>query len=165
MAEFRFTNDHSSSDLGHVADVLLRPRLWIPTESDYPTHGDWVQKTEAQLAADSKRAMMAYYGPVSVGTVVYQQHKTRPEAVEIKNISVSDDMRGRYVGSFLLRNAEIEAITTDFPDCTTVVGDTKITNVDMIKFVLDHGYTVEEITDLYGLGTGLDVVFSKSITK
>ena len=165
MADFRFTNEHSFGDLGSVADILMRPRLWIPTEADYPGHGEWVQKTEAQLAENEKRAMVAYSGSTPIGAVVYQRHQTRPNTAEIRNISVTDDARGRYVGSFLLRNTEIVALLNDFPDCHTITGDTKLTNPEMMAFVLKHGYTLEEITDLYGLSTGLDAVFSKSIPK
>lgn len=165
MAELRFTNELSQSDVGNVAGTLLRPRLWIPTEADYPGHGEWVLKTEAQLAEGQKRAMVAYQGLHMIGAVIYQRHPTRPGIVEMKNLSVTDDARGRYIGSFLLRNAEIEATSNDFPDCTTIVGDTKLTNLEMIKFVIKHGYTIQEVDDLYRLSVGLDAVFSKTVTN
>lgn len=165
MADFRFTNEHSSGDLGNIADVLMRPRLWIPTEADYPGHGEWVQKTEAQLANEEKRAMVAYKGRTPIGTIVYQRHQIRPNTVEIKNVSVSDDARGRFVGSFLLRNVEIESVLYDFPDCDTIVGDTKLTNTEVIRFVRKHGYMLEGVADLYGTGTKLDAIFSKTTVK
>jgi hypothetical protein len=62
-----------------------------------------------------------------------------------------------------LRNSEIEAVTQDFPDCDRVVVDTKITNADMLAFLINHGYSIEEITDLYQLGTSEDVVLSKPL--
>lgn len=162
MAEFRITNEHSSSEVGNVIGLMERPRLWVP-ETDYPDYYEWLQKTEAQVNSGKKRAMLAYSGREPVGTVVYQQHENRPNTVEIRNISVSPDMRGRYIGSFLLRNTEVDAINEDFPECNQVMVDTKITNTDMIAFLLRHGYQLEEITDLYGLSAGQDAVFTKPL--
>jgi ribosomal protein S18 acetylase RimI-like enzyme len=83
--------------------------------------------------------------------------------LEIKNISVDPEAEGRYIGSFLLRNSEIEAAKVDFPDIEHVTIDTKRTNQGMVEFLLDHGYQLQEVTDLYGTGTGLDAVFTKSL--
>ena len=71
MAEFRITNEHTTSGVGNVIEVLRRPRLWIPTEADYPNHKVWLEKVEAQLTSGKKRAMLAYDSRIPVGTVVY----------------------------------------------------------------------------------------------
>lgn len=161
MADFRFTNEHGSSELGNVVGILEQPRLWIPSTTDYPDYDEWIQKTQEQIELGSKRAMLAYFGREPVGTVVYQRHETRPGVVAIRNISVSPDAKGRYVGSFLLRNTELEAVTQDYPECNEILVDTKISNSGMISFLIGHGYQLEEVTDLYGLGAGVDAVFAK----
>ena len=163
MAEFRFTNDLSAQDVAGVVDVLRRPRLYIPTERDYPNHVTWLEKTEAQLIAGEKRAMVAYALGHAVGTVVYRKHEVRTDVLEIRNISVSPDAKGRYVGSFLLRNSEIEGIQNDFPGTSTVMVDTKVTNIGMIDFLLTHGYELQEVVDLYGLDAGMDAVLTKTV--
>jgi ribosomal protein S18 acetylase RimI-like enzyme len=165
MAEFRFTNEHSPSEVGGVIDVLRAPRLWIPTETDYPAHSEWVEKAEAQIHTGKKRAMLAYHNRKPVGTVIYQRHELFPEIVELRNFSVIPDATGRYIGSFLLRNAEIEAFKNDFPDTLGIMADTKITNIEMIEFLERHGYRLEEIADLYNSGTAEDAVFIKSAAK
>lgn len=165
MAEFRFTNEHRPSEAGKVASVLARPRLWIPTKQDYPDFDTWLMKTEAQIAGNNKRAMLSYAGSQPVGAVIYQRHETLPNTISIRNISVSPDSQGRYIGSFLLRNTEIEASQHDFPECTDVIVDTKITNSHMINFLVAHGYRVDEVADLYGLNAGLDAVLVKSIPQ
>jgi len=165
MAEFRFTNEHSLTDVANVVDVLRQPRLWIDTEGDYPDHSRWLGKTEAQLVDGTKRAMAAYSGLQAIGTVIYQRDPKQPTALEIRNISVTQYSRGRHVGSFLLRNAEAEAVQNDFPDIEEFVVDTKLTNKDMIAFLISEGYDIKEITDLYKLGAGLDVVLSKAVKK
>jgi ribosomal protein S18 acetylase RimI-like enzyme len=163
MTEFRITNEHRPNEVGNVIDVLRRPRLWIPTGEDYPDHETWLQKTEAQIGDNRKRALLAYHNAEPVGTVVYQRHEDHPDVLEVRNISIAPESQGRYLGSFLLRNTEIEGGSNDFPGVTKIMVDTKITNTDMIAFLLGHGYAVEGIVDLYGLGTGLDAVLTKPL--
>jgi ribosomal protein S18 acetylase RimI-like enzyme len=163
MRDFRFSNEHSSGLHEGAIDVLSRPRLWIP-EDDYPDYYEWLEKVEAQLEDGRKRAMVAYSGRQAVGAIVYQRHEANLDTVEIKNISVQPDMRGRYVGSFLLSNTAVAATGYDFPECDRLMVDTKISNTDMINFLIRHGYTITEICDLYYLGAGDDAVMTKSIT-
>ena len=165
MKEFRFNNDHTSAEVADIVDVLRQPRLWIPTEKDYPNHGSWLDKTEDLIISGKKRAMAAYMGKDAVGTVIYQRDPNQSHSLEIRNISVSADARGRYVGGFLLRNAEIEAAQNDFPGIEEYVVDTKASNEEMITFLESHGYSIKDITDLYGLGAGLDVVMSKPVKQ
>lgn len=165
MTEFRFNNDHNSAEVSDIIDVLRQPRLWIPTERDYPNHASWLDKTEALITSGKKRVMAAYMGQDAIGAVVYQRSDDQPISLEIRNISVSTDARGRYVGAFLLRNTEIEAVQNDFPDIEEFVVDTKVSNIEMIAFLKSQGYTVKEIKDIYGLNTGLDVVLSKSVIE
>jgi ribosomal protein S18 acetylase RimI-like enzyme len=161
MADFRFTNEHSVSHEGAL-DVLSRPRLWIPGD-DYPDYEEWLEKAEAQLIEGDKRAMVAYSDQRAIGAIVYQRHRSIPGTIEIKNISVNPEKQGRYVGSFLLRNVEIEAGGNDYPDSRNIVVDTKATNLGMISFLSTHGYSVVVFEDLYRRGTGEDALLSKSL--
>jgi len=161
MIDFRFTNEHQASGISDILDVLQKPRLWVPRQ-DYPDYSQWLEKVEVELQAEEKRAMLACSGRDPVGVVVYQRHKYDPQSVELKNISVAPDVRGRYVGSFLLRNTEVEAQGFDYPDCTRVTVDTKVKNSGMIGFLIHHGYTPIGVEDMYGLGAGKDIVFTKN---
>jgi len=163
MAEFRFNNDHNTAQASAVIDVLRQPRLWIPTEKNYPGYDTWLQKVEGQIISGTKRAMVAYFGNKTVGAVVYQRHPEIPDTLEVRNISVSPDVGGRYVGSFMLRNSELEAAAHDFPGIERITVDTKQDNTGMTKFLLDHEYRLEEVRDLYGLDAGLDAVFVKTL--
>ncbi len=144
---------------------MRSPRLWIPTKIDYPDYDEWLLKVEAQIAAGEKRAMLARHNGKGVGAIVYGIHKAQPNSVDIRNVSIAPDSRGRYVGSFLLRNAEIEAIGIDFPDTESIFVDTKPANTEMLAFLGSHGYQQVAISDRYGLGTGPDVILEKSILK
>ena len=163
MKEFRFNNDHTSAEVADIVGVLRQPRLWIPTKQDYPNHQNWLDKTEGSIISGKKRAMAAYMGRDAVGTVIYQRDPNNMQTLEIRNISVSDGARGRIVGLFLLRNAEIEAVQNDFPGIKEYVLDTKVTNLNMIAFLESQGYSIKNITDLYGLDAGLDAVMSKPV--
>ena len=163
MEDILFRNEHKESELGNVCDVLTRPRLWVPTSLDYPSHGEWVEKVEAQLGNGQKRAMLAYRGNVPIGVCVYQRHPNIPGAIEIKNLSVTPDAQGRYIGAFLLRNTELEGTQNDFPECYILIGDTKITNLEMINFLIGQGYFPQEITDLYKTDTSLDITLTKTL--
>lgn len=165
MTEFRFTNEHRTSGIGTVVDVLRSPRLWIPAQRDYPDYDNWLLKTEADIIAGSKRAMLARMNSQAIGAVIYQADGADPGTLNIRNISLSPDARGRHIGSFLVRNVEIEARRHEFPDSDQVSVDTKAANTDMIQFLLVNGYRVQAIKDLYGLGAGLDVVLTKPLAS
>jgi ribosomal protein S18 acetylase RimI-like enzyme len=164
MQDFRFTNEHRLSQTGEIVGFLERPRLWIPSTADYPDHFDWLDKVGIQLEREQKRAMVAYHGRAIVGTVVYQRHLTEANTLEIKNLSVVPTSEGRFIGSFLLRNTEIEGTQHDFPGCNRIVFDTKTTNTGIVAFGMRHGYRLAGIEDLYGLGAGEDAIFVKSVT-
>lgn len=163
MAEFRFTNEHRASEAANIGGILRQPRLWIPSQRDYPDFSEWVDRTEAGVVTGNIRAMLAYTGAKPSGVIIYRKHEHDEQTVEIRNISVSPDAQGRYIGSFLLRNVEIEATQHDFPRSSQVQVDTKLANSGMIDFLADHGYGVETVTDLYGLGAGVDAVLKKVV--
>lgn len=160
MEDFRFVGEPRMQDIGNIIGILEKPRLWVP-QTDYPDYFDWLQKVETELQTEIKRTILAYSGQEPVGAVLYQRHKSRQGTVEIKNLSVSPDVRGRHVGSFLLRNAEVEALDFDYPDCSRLVLDAKLSSTGIIAFLIKHGYQPEAVQDLYGLGAGADLVMTK----
>jgi ribosomal protein S18 acetylase RimI-like enzyme len=107
--------------------------------------------------------MSARIGTQTVGAVIYKAHPDDPSTLQIKNISLAPDARGRHIANFLVRNVEIEAARHDFPDCTQVVVDTKTTNTEMLSFLFAAGYELAAIEDLYGLDSGLDAVLTKPL--
>lgn len=161
MTTYRIDSEHSITDDANIVGLLRHPRLFIDTAQDYPGHADWLAKVEAQLNDDKKHVMAAYQGGVAIGAVLYQQLVSDPHGVEIKNISVAPDRTGLHLASFLLRGAEHEARQYTFSGIEKYVVDTKETNTGMIALLEREGYTIEDVTDLYGLGAGLDVVMTK----
>ncbi|WKZ28694.1 MAG: GNAT family N-acetyltransferase [Patescibacteria group bacterium] len=159
--DIRFTNELHPSRHDELVDYLRGPRLGMP-KRHYPDYDDWLGRVHAELGKQQKRAIVALDGGNVVGAVVYQRHKQQSDVLEIRNVTVRPDMRGRYVASFLVRNLEIEGLR-DFPGVTRILCDAKRENREIRLFLLQHRYVVAGALDLYGLGAGEDLVFSKSL--
>jgi ribosomal protein S18 acetylase RimI-like enzyme len=160
--EITFTSDAAPARADELVDYLRGPRLWIPA-LDYPDFDRWAEKVHAQLKSQEKRALVALSARAVVGAVIYQRHKAVPSALEIKNITVRPDMRGRFIAGFLLRNAEIEG-AADY-GVREVIVDAKARNVAIRAYLLRQGYRRRGEQDLYGLGAGQDVVYGKRLGK
>jgi ribosomal protein S18 acetylase RimI-like enzyme len=163
MTDVRVTNDLNHHAIGEAMGVLSRPRLWIPTAHDYPRHNEWLDKTEAQVLEGTKRVMLGYVDRNPVGAVVYRLNETESHTVDIRNISIDVDYRSQLLGSFLLRQAERDAVMNDYDNITAFSVDTKLGNLGMISFLERQGYEVYDITDLYQDGTGEDVILRKLV--
>lgn len=158
--DFHFTNEYPAARLDEIVHYLLGPRLWIAAAS-YPDFADWAQRAHVELGSERKRALLACSGTDIVGVVVYQRHKQRADALEIKNLTVRPDQRGRYLASFLVRNAEIEGVR-EFP-VACVVCDAKADNAPIRKFLLRQRYAVVGRADLYDKGAGDDLIYEKRL--
>jgi len=160
--ELTFTSDGVGGRADEVVDYLRGPRLWIPHD-DYPDFAHWAERVHAQLKSEEKRALVALSRRAVVGAVIYQRHRTVPGALEIKNITVRPDMRGRFIAGFLLRNAEVEG-AADY-GVEDVLVDAKARNLALRVYLFRQGYHVRGTEDLYGLGAGEDVVYGKRIER
>lgn len=158
--DFRFTNEYPVSKLDEIVSYLLGPRLWIP-HSDYPDFLDWAERAHQELKKEQKRALVAVENNDIVGVTIYQRHKQHPDALEIKNLTVRPDKRGRYIASFLLRNSEIEG-TAEFGS-REIVCDAKKNNLPIRFFLERNHYNPIARADLYGKSGGEDIVFKKYV--
>lgn len=155
-----FTNEYPASCLDEIVGYLLGPRLWIP-RIQYPDFDEWLHKSFIELKNEQKRAMVALSGNDIAGVALYQRHKKDPRALEIKNLTVRPDMRGRYIASFLLRNVEIEG-ARDF-NSSHIVCDAKADNLPIQTFLVRHRYEALKREDLYQKGAGHDIIYKKKL--
>lgn len=158
--EFKFTNEFPVSRLDEAVSFLMGPRLWIP-QNDYPDFLDWAQKTHGELKKDAKRAIITLSRNNIIGIVIYQRHKKDKNTLEIKNLTVRPDTRGRYIASFLLKNAEVEGAKEFRTD--SVICDAKAKNLEVMHFLLRYHYKVAGRNDLYRLNSGKDIVYKKQL--
>ncbi len=161
--DIRFTNSLPASRLDETVAYLQGPRLWMPRDH-YPDYDDWLHRVHGELRSERKRAIVAIDNGEIVGAVVYQRHKQDAEALELKNLTVRPDKRGRHLASFLARNMEIEGVR-DFPGVRRVLCDAKRGNLPIRLFFLRHRYVIAGAADLYGLGAGEDLVFEKPLAS
>lgn len=157
---FQFTNEYAVSRLDEIVSYLMGPRLWIP-HGDYPDFLDWADRVHKDLKKENKRAMIAFQNNEMVGVTIYQRHKTYADALEIKNLTVRPDKRGRYIASFLLRNSEIEG-AKDFGS-TRILCDAKAKNFAIKSFLMKNHYQVLAKDDLYRKNGGEDLIYMKQI--
>lgn len=165
MLDFRFTDNTNSIGINTITHLLEGERLWM-TKADYPGHEAWIEKITHEIEQNKKHVIVAWSSFQPVGVVVYQKHKSLPQTLEIKNLTVLPQAKGRYVASFLLRNAEIEGSTNHYSDITHVITDTKLANQAVIAFAQAQHYKVTQIKNIdtnFTHNGELDVVLSKSL--
>ncbi len=158
MIDIRFNNEPTGRQFDDTIAILEQPRLWVPTEQDYPRHAEWLERTADEIHAGRKRALLAYAESSPMGVIIYRLGIEDRDSVEIRNISINPKVQGRLFGSFMLRQVE-----GDYPNTSNITVDTKITNQGMISFLEAQGYETSAIADLYSDGTGFDAVLTKSL--
>ena len=158
--QYLFTTEYPQSKLDEIVGYLLGPRLWVPS-TDYPDFYDWAQKAHEELRRDLKRALVGFSHGEIAGVIIYQRHKQNASLLEMKNLTVRPDHQGRYIASFLLRNAEVEG-AREFRS-RAVVCDAKASNAGIHSFLLRHHYRPSGCDDIYRLGGGRDVLYRKAI--
>ena len=159
--DFRFTNEYPVSKIDEIVSYLLGPRLWIPKQ-DYPDFLDWADKVHEELKKDLKKAIIALSFNDVVGVLIYQKHKKEADVLEIKNLTVRPDVRGRHIASFLFRNAEIEGCR-EF-ESKYAICDAKANNFAIKNFLLKQKYSIKDKRDLYQVNSGEDLIFTKPIS-
>lgn len=158
--DFRFTTEYPLSRLDEIISYLLGPRLWFP-RTDYPDFEEWAMRAYIEIKKETKRVIVALSQDQLVGVIVYQRHKQFSEALELKNLTIRPDQRGRHIASFLIKNAEIEGAGEFGVD--RVFCDIKMNNLEMRMFLMQHQYRIIATTDLYHLSTGDDILFRKNL--
>lgn len=147
--KYEFHSVQNQSDILKTIDFLADQNL------SYPGYDCWVQRCEAELFSGYKRAALAFYDDVLIGDIIWQQHKQFPNVRELKNIRVAPGARGRYVGSFLLRQAEYE----ERESFKALIVDARERQVEVISLFKSMGYIPLGKRDLYGDGQREVILF------
>jgi len=137
---FSFEDIDGTRTISRAVNFLARQPL------SYPNYVDWTGKTEAELLTGIKKGVIAYNNEILAGDIICQPHKDLSGALnvlELKNIRIHPEVRGRRFASFMLRQAEIE-----FPH-DLVLADARKGQIDMISFLLSEGYKLIASSNLY----------------
>ncbi|MEK6760528.1 MAG: hypothetical protein AABX93_01245 [Nanoarchaeota archaeon] len=109
----------------------------------YPNYEAWIEKMRSELSFGIKHGILAYNNGIIVGDIVFQKHKQLVDFLELKNIRIHPNLRGRNFASFMLRQAELE-----MPQSPVIV-DARVNQADMINFLISQGYSSVTQMPLY----------------
>ena len=162
IMNIRINDEMNPARAAKVMDVLRAPRLWIPTYEDYGASVEgWLGKVEQELIDGKRHALYAQVGRQASGTVVWRPDIDDTSMIDIRNISIDPQVKGRYFGAFMVRNVE-QLAREQYPNASTVRVDTKATNIDMLAFLARQGYSQQGTFDLYNSNKS-DVILHKSL--
>ena len=148
---FSFRDISGTRSINQAVNFLARQSL------GYPNYSDWIEKAETELLTGIKKGVIAYNNGILAGDIICQSHKDLSGALnvlELKNIRIHPEVRGRRFASFMLRQAEIE-----FPHDLILV-DARKDQRDMINFLFSEGYKPIASSNLYEPDVG-DIVMAK----
>ena len=129
--DFRFRHVEDAKDRGKLAKFLEAQNL------SYPNYGDWIERAMVDLYRGYKSSIIALSNGVLVGNCIFQPHKQFPRIREVKNMRVHPNLRGRYFGVFMLRQAEVE----NRGNYDAMITDIRSNQPELIKMALFCGYT------------------------
>lgn len=121
--DFRFRFLEDEKELRGLRKFLLEQPF------NYPNYEDWVEKTISQIDSGYKRTILSFSDDALVGDLIFQPHKTLERVMELKNIRIHPDLKRRYFGFFMLRQAEAESGNYDAIICDTRSDRTDVLNL------------------------------------
>lgn len=132
----------------------------ISQDLGYPNYDEWIQRAEAEVESGWKTAVLAFYEGHLIGDLISQPHKEIPGFLELKNMRVHPDFRGRYFAKFMLRQAEL-----DFgAGKDAIICDVPADQPNIIEFMQTCGYSPILITPLYS-ASRKDIIMLKILGK
>ncbi len=136
---FIFRSLEDRSELKDLIDFISAQDL------SYPDYHSWVERTEHELDAGYKKAVMAISGRQLIGNAIYQENKRNNSFLELKNLRVHPSLRNRLFAAFMLR--QVEADNSD--KYSGVILDARSDQQEIIKFLVRQGYTEIANVPLY----------------
>ncbi len=152
--DFNFTSLQDTRQLRQLMDFIHLQDL------GYPKYHDWVAKAESELLSGYKGAIIAYSSGHVVGDLIFQPHKGVSTLLEIKNLRVHPDLRGREFSRFMLRQLEVEANGR----YDALIGDIREDQKQLVAFSYGWGFSPIRTVPLYG-DDKKDVVIVKFLRK
>jgi hypothetical protein len=127
--DFRFRFLEDEKELRQLKNFLIEQPF------SYPNYEDWVERTIPEIDHGYKRTILAFSDDIIVGDLIFQPHKTLPRIMEFKNMRIHQDLKRRYFGFFMLRQAESESENYD-----AIICDTRSDRLDVLNLMKLCGY-------------------------
>lgn len=147
-------------DISSTADISLVKDFMIEQSLGYPNYEAWVERASHEMDAGYKQAVMAFYNGKMVGDIVFQPHKEIDKILEIKNIRVHEEVRGRNVANFMLKQIEFnfknkyDAFIVDAPK----------EKQDIKGLLLSTGYVPIVSVPLYS-NQSVDIIYARQFSE
>ncbi len=151
---FNFRGIDSTLDIRKLIEFMSQHPL------QYPNYQDWIQRSEPEINAGYKQAILSFSDKRIVGNLLYQPHKEIASTLEIKNLRVHPGVRQRYFGIFMLKQLEVEARRRKSID--TVMVDTRASQTDVLSLLQKAGFRETARAPLYDSNEE-DVILTKPI--
>ncbi len=151
--EFKQVSDQK--DLRLLGRFIHEHALW------YPRYDDWVEYVcIPEIDTGTKKAVVCWAEGTIVGNIIFQRHKQLPRTIELKNLRINPNMRGRGIAHFLVKQLETDARQQGIE---RVIGDTDERRKDILALMQYMGYTFIQSTSLYSQDA-IDIIFMKEFS-
>ncbi|MCL5018684.1 MAG: hypothetical protein M1416_02890 [Candidatus Pacearchaeota archaeon] len=149
--DFRFRFLEDEKEIKQLRNFLLEQPF------NYPNYEDWVERSIQQIDNGYKKTILAFSDDILAGDLIFQPHKTLPKVMELKNMRIHPDLKRRYFGFFMFRQAEAES-----KDYDAIICDTRSDRLDVLNLLKLCGYREISRVPLYDSNTE-DVVLLKNL--
>lgn len=126
---------------------------------DYPDYLIWVEQCFRELQLGYKKAFVYKINNEIIASLIFQQHKTEPKILEMKNARVKPRYRRRKIFTSLYDAVEKYAKEKGFKRITC---DTHKDNLPVIQTLKSLGFTIEAEETLY-TRKRLESILSKNL--
>jgi hypothetical protein len=147
--KFRFLEDEK--------ELRQLKKFLVEQSFNYPNYEDWVERTIPEIDCGYKKTILAFSDDILIGDLIFQPHKTLPRILELKNMRIHQDLKRRYFGFFMLRQAEAESKNYD-----AIICDTRSDRLDVLNLMKLSGYIEISRIPLYDSNVE-DVVLWKNL--
>jgi hypothetical protein len=149
--EFRLLED--KKDTNKLKKFLLEQPF------NYPYYEDWVERAVSQIDLGYKKTILSFSDGFLVGDLIFQPHKTLMNVIELKNMRIHPNLKRRYFGFFMLRQAEAES-----RGYNAIICDTRSDRTDVLNLLRLCEYHEISRVPLYESNTE-DVVLLKNLNR
>ncbi len=130
MKDFHFIPVEDRKNL----DKLLK---WVrPQGLNYPNWDSWLEKMYYETLSGYKKPWIVETNSVTIGDIIFQDHKENAWLLEIKNIRIHPEARNEGCGYFLEKKVEKVARKNN----QSIICDLKSSQKDVYNFLLLRGY-------------------------
>lgn len=118
-----------------------------------------MERSRPEILMGYKRAIIVLSEGIPIADLIFQPHKQLPQIIELKNLRVAREARGRGLARFMLKQPEIE-----LPGRDGIIGDLHTDQLEVRQTLDSLGYRRIAVVSLYDPNTE-DEVWIKTLDR